>query len=62
MTFILILLTICITLLTVNSILTHRKLTKMQDYLEHERHCRHILEEFHMSLETDYREHMYKYH
>ena len=62
MTIILTLLTICVTLLTVHAFLIHRKLAKMQDYLEHERHCRHILEEFHISLEVDYREHMYKYH
>ena len=62
MTFILIFITICITLLTVNAFLTHRKLTKLQDDLEHERWRRHNLEEIYMRLHEDYREHMYKYH
>lgn len=62
MTLIIILLTICITLLTANSILTHRKLAKLQDELCRERCFRHNLEEIYTRLHEDYREHMYKYH
>ena len=62
MTFILILFAICITLLTANSILTHRKLAKMKDELDCERAFRRDLEEIYMRLHEDYKEHMYKYH
>ena len=62
MTLILIVLTICITLLTVNTFLTHRKLTKLQDDLDRERCFRHNLEEIYMNLYEDYKEHMHKYH
>lgn len=62
MTLIIIFITICITILTVNAFLTHRKLTKLQDDLGRERCLRHQLEEFYVRLHDDYREHMYKYH
>lgn len=62
MTFILIFIAICITLLTVNTFFTHRKLTKLQDELDYERCFRHNLEEFYMRLYEDYKEHMCKYH
>lgn len=62
MTLIIILLTICITLITVNAFLTHRKLAKLQDELDRERCGRRQLEEFYIQLHKDFAEHYYKYH
>lgn len=62
MILILILFAICITLLTVNALLIHRKLAKLQDELGREQHFRYQLEAFYERLYDDHKAHMYKYH